>query len=77
MDAEPFVGPTRTEDLMLVGLAGLDCVTWIVWSAALVIGIGRQWVRLRWLSLMFLPCIAGGISLLVVYLYGFDQRWFR
>ena len=76
-DGEPFVGPAQSDDLALVGLSGFVSMMWLAWSALLVYGVVRRWISRSSLALLLLPCFAGGISLLVVYLYGYDQRWFR
>ena len=76
-DGEPFFGPAATEDLTLVAFSGTVSVLWLVWSTLLIYGVLRQWLSSGNLWWLVLSCIGAGISILVVYLYGYDQRWFR
>ena len=76
-DGEPFVGPPQSADVFKVAISGAVAFAWVIWSAALCFGVWRYWLLPRNLAWITLPLLAGGISVVVVFLYGFDQGWFQ
>ena len=77
IEEEPFVGPPSRFEWTCVAIAVGTFLFWIGWAILLVRGILINLFPSHAIWFLSIPCIAGGISLLVVYLFGFDQQWFR
>ena len=75
-DGEPFFGPARSKDLLLIGFSSLIGISWVFWAGTVALGVIRKKIGMRWLLSTLYAAIAGGIAFLVVFLYGCDQKWF-
>jgi len=76
-DGEPFFGPPRYEDLILVSASAFVGFTWSVLVAVVLFNMIRRRLGKGWLFYSIYAILPGGISILVVYLYGSDQAWFH
>lgn len=73
---EPFLSTAGPSHLAFVGIAGLVAMLWMLWAAVLIFGITQRWVARNAARYLLLPCIAGWMSIYVVYEFGCDQGWF-